>query len=283
LAFPNEVFFGSLFWLGVLVGVLAVFFGVVTVLAFVTGSIPLKEVSKHRAVYTLIRVGLFAYFPFVVWTTYTFTLGSDATAGIIISIIFLVVVVLGLPAWIFYILPRDKAKGANLFLPSFLKKFGPLYNSYFFKRSWFMEVHLGKKILLGAVIGLLNSYEVAQLVLVLLIHLAYGIAIFVLKPYLDHVHTFLEIAVAIGNVIVTGCMFVFIQSAADDQIRLVFAGITAGFLLLCQVMCIGAFINSWFRLRNIITWADFLGCLKGKNSVRKSEGDEIEMPTTKVE
>jgi len=283
LAFPEQIFLGSIFWFGLLVALVFIVFGVIGIIAIISGSDELKNVVKNRLIYTLVRVTLFAYFPLVVWTMFTFTIGTAATTGIAIAIVFLVIIIPGFPIIIFWILPRDKQKAEKLFAPNFMRKFGPLYNSFFFKRTWFMVIQLGKKLALGIIIGVLYNQQIAQLVLILVILLTYSVVTFLLKPYLDHVHTFVDVVVTIGNIVVTSCMFVFLDGVADDLIRTVFAGITAGFLLLSQVVCIGAFFHSWLRMRNVTTFREFLDCVKRKKSSRKTEESDIELPTTKID
>lgn len=84
----DEVFFGSLFWFALLVGVVTAFFAMLSCIASMQHSSALKAFVKNRFIYAMVRVFLFAYLPFAVLTTYTLTLGSAGAA--VVAAIFLV-------------------------------------------------------------------------------------------------------------------------------------------------------------------------------------------------
>ena len=102
LAYPAEIFYGSLFWLGILfgkkifceislkfhIGVITVFFVLVKIYASATSRDSLTEFVKYRYVYTLLRLIFFAYFPLTVTASYVIAYGNVTSA--IIAAIYLV-------------------------------------------------------------------------------------------------------------------------------------------------------------------------------------------------
>jgi hypothetical protein len=253
LAFTGEIFYGSLFWLALLVLLVLVVFIFIGLWGLFNRNRNTRALARNRIVYTLVRVVSFAYFPFAAMTTYTLTLGPEVPAAAVIAAIFIVVVHVGFAVLVWAILPRGR-QSAKVFTPAFLKKFGPIYHAFYFRRSWFMEIQLGKKFILGALIGFLQTQQIAQLVVMLVVQVAYLVVVIVLKHvYLDPIHKLLDIVVTVCNIIVTGLMFAFLDGIDNRFAVEVIGFICAAFLLISQVMCIGAFIRSWLHVSDLTT------------------------------
>jgi len=285
LAKDTEVFFGSLFWLAMLVILTAVVFLVLRIfggLCF-SSSYGLKNFFQNRLVYTLIRIAMFAYFPFAVFTTYSFTV--DSPAAIVISIVFLLAVHLSLAIYLWRIQPKSRQDTPRLFRPEILSRVGCLYHSYYVKRAWFQEIIFLRKLAMGAVIGLLQNFETAQLILLMIFQVAYLIAVLVLKPYLDALHMFVDISSCIGHIIMIALMFPFIGSLNLDltnDVAIFLSVAIAAISMILQLICIGAFINNWMKMNDIGSFMDLVDRCRGRQGSGKGVDVELDLSRVKM-
>jgi hypothetical protein len=60
---------------------------------------------------------------------------------------------LGVIVFIFKLIPRDRAKSHKLFKSEFLRRFGCIYQTFYFRRSWYTMLILVKKLIMGFIIG----------------------------------------------------------------------------------------------------------------------------------
>jgi len=262
LAFPNELFFGSLFWLVVL---LALVWGFFLIMRMFSSSENMRQFVRNRVVYSTVRVLLFAYFPFAVFTTYTFTL-SNSKAAIVVAALFFSLVHGGFLAFIYWILPRDKRSVSKLFSPSYLNKFGCLYSSFYYRRCWFMIIVLLRKLIFGIIVGVVSN-QAGQLGILLGVETLYFLILMRLKPYLDHLHMFLDCLTTVFHIIVIGFMFAFLDSLNSGKtIHLVVSVLVVIFLLLSFVVCIAVYISSWLKMKNIHSIGQLISRCRGKDN-----------------
>jgi len=285
LAYPDQVFFGSLFWLGILLCVIFVFFLIVYVVnhIFFENNSNIHRFVVNRVVYSLVRLEMFAYFPFAVTATHAIVLFNQFVISAIVAAILLLVLHLGFLTTIFFISPKNRDT-TRLFAPHILKKFGCLYNSFYVKKIWYIDVILLKRLIFGVVVGALSSQPIIQLSILLGIQVLYLIPLFVVKPYLDHIQTFLDACCAIGNAFVIAFLFAFLNgvlSPSDFTLSLVFSVLASVFVMVTQLICVGAFLHNWLRLENIRTWNDFVARVKGRDLSIDNIDLELDIPTQK--
>lgn len=156
-------------------------------------------------------------------------------------------------AFIFWILPRAKKDNPKLFSPSFMNKFGCLYYSYYFRRCWYLEVISLRKLLTGAIIGFLQGHPSTQLALLLVVQVLYLVQLFILRPYLDVVHMFLDVTTTLFNGTVVALMYAFVSASDEGITKSVVSGCITLCLLLSMTICLGTFISSWLKMKNIHT------------------------------
>lgn len=146
-----------------------------------------------------------------------------------------------------------------------------------------MEVLLSKKLLIGIVIGFLHAFERTQMIILIIIQFLYLAQLIALKPYLDNLHTVLDAACTIADIIVIGLMFGFLSSVnASARTKTILGALAAAVLILSQVMCVLAFIASWFKYRNIQTWKQLWERCRGR-ARETVDVEDIELPVQKAD
>jgi H+/Cl- antiporter ClcA len=102
------------------------------------------------------------------------------------------------------------------------------------------------------------------------------------KPYLDHVHMFLDIITAIFNVLVVLLMFSFLEGVADGTTTIIITVFVTMFLLITMVICVVTYINSWLKMKNIHSLRQWIDRCRGRdqNDPENSPGLNTDLELT---
>eukprot|EP01113_Clastostelium_recurvatum_P014310 TRINITY_DN1776_c0_g1_i2.p1 TRINITY_DN1776_c0_g1~~TRINITY_DN1776_c0_g1_i2.p1 ORF type:complete len:927 (-),score=209.62 TRINITY_DN1776_c0_g1_i2:41-2821(-) len=271
----SELMWGNLFWF-VVVGVVVMLpFALMFIVRCCVPSSHKANVSKHlqnRPVYVLVRLVLFGLVGLTVTSAYVLRDGvanSINRASFGVGLVTAVVVSIIIPAAALLILNvREK----ELFKRDYRMRFGALFMVYYFKKSRFVMVQVARKIFLGLVVGLLTGQPVAQLVLLILAQVAYLIGILVAKPFLDHIHFFVEGAVSCLYILMFLLMFVFLPAGmiteftSRESTQFGIAIFIIIIHIVVSVLHVGGFFDSWARMRNIYTFKQFKKELFGREA-----------------
>jgi len=151
-----------------------------------------------------------------------------------------------------------------------------------------MSIVLVRKLAFGAIVGFAQKetggIEALQLALLIVVELVYLALLLGLRPYLDHLHMFLDAITTGGHVIVLAVMFSFVEGAVKDSTtHLIISVLIIIFLLLLYVVCIAVFINSWIKMKNIHSFGQFLNRLRGVDDANDPSKDKGLRSETEVE
>jgi len=267
-AYFSEIFLGTAFWLAVVFAAVMVLFLVMIAVSFVIDNKNFQTMARTRLIYSGLRILMFGYLGVACTAFYTLIFhtdpndnGPNAMQGVIVAAIVLVVFVIGLPLFTFGILFNKKKE---LFILHFSMKFGCLFQSFHFKKSFFSTVHLGKKLLVAIWVGLLYNYPVPQLVLLAITHFAYFVGLIVLKPYIDHIHFFIDLAVSFLDVVMICVLSGFLHST-NTAVSCAVVAVILHIITMCVI--IAGFINSVFKMHQINSIAQFFRVISGKESL----------------
>ena len=108
-----------------------------------------------------------------------------------------------------------------------------------------------KEISLKFRVGFGQKSPVGTLVLLIVVQVVYVVQLFFVKPYLDHVHMFLDIITSVFNILVVLLMFSFLEGVADKTTTNIITIFVTMFLLITMVICFVTYLNSWFKMKNI--------------------------------
>ena len=69
---------------------------------------------------------------------------------------------MGLIGFIAWLMPRDKRGSQQLFIIGFLRKFGSIYQTFYYKRCYFLTLSLLRKLIFGAIVGTLPPSTISN-------------------------------------------------------------------------------------------------------------------------
>jgi len=200
--------------------------------------------------------------------TAAYTLRLHETAvSIAIPVIFMVVFGLGLPTGLYFLIPRQQRKQRILLTAKFANKFGCAYQTYYFRRSWYFLVVLGKRLFLACVVGFIAD-QGAQVALIIGGLILYVVQLIFVKPYMDNIHMMLDVTVNVCNICSTVLMISFMDTIdLSLNVKGYISAVIAGVQLLSMLLCIMAFIDSWLKGKRIHSWKHFYYyiCCRGKD------------------
>jgi len=244
----KQVFWTTLVWWGILTVGAAILYTVFALLISICcGGL---GTLMQRLVHIIIRICMIAYVP--VLFTGAYHTKEDHGPSIAASIIIIIVLGFGLPAFAFFIVSKP-SKPENLFEPDYKLKFGSLYGAFHYKRAKFCIIVFVKKFLVSILLGFLawdyfhivdHKYlVVAQIIPVVFIMICYIVVLIIIRPFLDHVHLYVEIGLHVINFISLLIAFSHLNNPSlGGEIAVAVLQIV-GLLL-----CIGAYINSWMMM-----------------------------------
>jgi len=165
------------------------------------------------------------------------------------------------------LITRDKK---TLFKPGFKTKFYPLYGMVHFKAVNFaVLMPLGKKLILGLFIGLLQTSSKAQLSICLIFFVGYLVLLILLKPFFaDYLQTYLEIFLTVINILTI--VFLFPLGVRTDLSGHAQIGLTVIFMVLHMLglaACLVMFIAIWVQQREVYTFAQCKDLFLGWNII----------------
>lgn len=285
LSVPNEILYGNLFWLTLLILFFLIPILVIGLIGILISNATLKGFFKNRITYFFLRLEQFVYFPLAVTACFSLTTGS--AGPIIVGLIVLLVIHFGVPIGLFLLMKKkrqDSGSGTGLFDQAFMKKFAPLYSPFYFRRYWFMFPIFLKKLLLGAVIGFSYSAQALQIPLLVIIFVVYIILLFLVRPYLDPLQMVADVTVNILNTIVVILMFAFLEALQISyESQQIIGALIAALLLVSMIVCIAAYIKSWLQLVGIHNFKQLIDKCKGRTSAATYDFADIELNETKTE
>jgi hypothetical protein len=152
-------------------------------------------------------------------------------------------------------------------------RFGAFYTSYHYKKAKFNLIYLGRKFLVGIFLGFLASnlaggslWAYVQIFVCIGVMLAYLVCLVIMRPYLDMIHFYLDIALNVLNIVTLGIALLHLESPSLAGEVVAAALQAVGFLL-----CIGAYVHSWMMMRKS---KNLPCCGKGK---KEDKDQEVEM------
>jgi len=267
---PEYVFYACLFWFAVaIVGVFVIYIIFSLILIKARSKIQTtKRVVIQKAFHVLLRMLLAFYMPICFISAYY--VRRFFNLGIIGGVFALAVFGIGLPILNALIVwGKDK----ELHFLYLRMRFGAFYTSYHYKKAKFNLIYLGRKFLVGIMLGFLASsladgatWAYVQIFVCIGVMIAYLVILVILRPYLDMIHFYLDISLNILNIVTLGIALLHLDnpSLAGEVVAAALQAV--GFLL-----CIGAYIHSWMMMRK----SKNLGCC-GK-SKKEEEDQEVEM------
>jgi hypothetical protein len=267
---PEFVFYACLFWFAIAIaGVFVLYIIFSLILIKVRSKIQTtKRVVIQKAFHVLLRMLLAFYMPICFISAYY--IRRFFNLGIIGGVFALAVFGIGLPILNALIVwGKDK----ELHFLYLRMRFGAFYTSYHYKKAKFNLIYLGRKFLVGIMLGFLASsladgsiWAYVQIFVCIGVMIGYVIALVIVRPYLDMIHFYLDIALNALNIVTLGIALLHLDtpSLAGEVVAAALQAV--GFLL-----CIGAYIHSWMMMRKSKNLAC---CGKGK---KEEEDQEVEM------
>eukprot|EP01121_Diplochlamys_sp_Union-15-3_P011566 TRINITY_DN3368_c0_g2_i1.p1 TRINITY_DN3368_c0_g2~~TRINITY_DN3368_c0_g2_i1.p1 ORF type:complete len:516 (+),score=73.24 TRINITY_DN3368_c0_g2_i1:168-1715(+) len=250
-ATSEQVFPTTMFWFAILLGGFTIIY---IIFAVIIGLI-CSSLKMHlqRTVHVIIRILLLGYTPILFTAAYHTKSRSETGRSIAGSIIALIFIGIGLPLFAFLIVARVK-EPEKLFDENYKLKFGAFYAAFHYKKAKFCIVIFIKKFLVAIFLGFLawdfhkfvfdsKNYVIPQIIVPVVILIGYIVFLIIVKPFLDQVHLYVEIALSAINFISLLIAFTHIKKPSP--------GGEIAFCILQIVgymICIGAFINSWLMM-----------------------------------
>lgn len=236
---PEFVFYACLFWFAIaIVGVFVLYIIFSLILIKVRSKIQTtKRVVIQKAFHVLLRMLLAFYMPICFISAYY--VGRYFNLGIIGGVFALAVFGIGLPILNGLIVwGKDK----ELHFLYLRMRFGAFYTSYHYKKAKFNLIYLGRKFLVGIMLGFLAStladgsiWAYVQIFVCIGVMIGYLIALVIVRPYLDMIHFYLDIALNVLNIVTLGIALLHLDSPSLAGEVVAAALQAVGFLL-----CIGA-------------------------------------------
>ncbi|XP_049848222.1 uncharacterized protein LOC126313313 [Schistocerca gregaria] len=202
-----------------------------------------------RFFHFLTRIVILAYMPLVAISCFAMVHNYNAGTTAAAVVVFVVVGLL-VPFFNWFIV---RGKGKHLLFLHLKIRFGALYSSYHYQKAMFNLVYLGRKLLVAALIGFMASESLtpssglltAELILLILVHVIYLVALGAIRPYLDPVHFVLDILLNVLSAVFFGSVFMLRDQTSYRGI------ILPGVCVTLQIVsCLVAYLITW---TNIIT------------------------------
>jgi len=264
---PEYVFYACLFWFAIAItGVFVLYIIFSLIMIKVRSKIQTtKRVVIQKAFHVLLRMLLAFYMPICFISAYY--IRRNFNLGIIGGVFALVIFGIGLPLLNALIIwGKDK----ELHFLYLRMRFGAFYTSYHYKKAKFNLIYLGRKFLVGIMLGFLAStlaegatWAYVQIFVCIGVMLGYLIVLIVVRPYLDMIHFYLDIALNVLNMVTLGIALLHLENPS-------LAGevVAAALQAVCFLLCIGAYIHSWMMMRKSKNLAC---CGKGKKGEQEQE------------
>jgi len=220
---------------------------------------------KTRLIYIFVRITDLFYFGIVASSTAQLasakyiSVGELAAAGIAFAVIGIIIpvcfVIRTLTIPLSDLLKKDEFKFTWISMFGIMKpRFRKFAGAPWIKR-FFIAVAFG---------AFANISIVAQLSISVLVSIIYVIAIFVLDPYADYLHHYLDLITTGLTALSFLPLYGYATNIAGNSTAII--AITALFLifqLLSFVVCIGMFVYSWMQLRGVYQLSQIGKCCSG--------------------
>jgi len=179
------------------------------------------EILTHRVFHIVTRGLLAGYLPLVLLAAHYITSWQDPL--IAVPIIFGLLVAVGVPVLNFLVVKGEKT---DFLYYSLRIRFGAFYVSYQHTRTKFAFAVFARKLLVALMIGFLAVNKVGlndatlfwvQSIVPAALMLIYIVALIILNPYIDLVHTILDIILNLINIITLATAYLHRSSNPDDK------------------------------------------------------------------
>jgi hypothetical protein len=256
----NSIMRGVMATWAVLVAIMLVVYVIFyCILALVRGSERFMEVLSKRPLYILLRAVEIGYFPIVVFgavqLSYAFREPAWAALGGVFYVVIGILYPLGLTALVTFI------QKSTLFKEEFILMFYPFYGNMDHKKAIFSILPWAKKFIIASAFGFGIFSLLGQVITTLIVCIAYAVAILFLRPYVDYLHQYMDIATAVLTALSTLPLFAFtILDLSPGGIL----GATLVFVIfnvLSVAACIGFYIYSWCQMKGIFALSQCARCL----------------------
>lgn len=256
----DNTFFAFLLWWGAALGVFLALYVIMLVVSMVrkgrTGFL-----ATTRPVFIGLRILELGHLGVCIMGP--LALAHKGTASAVVGGIAWVVLGLGVPAALFVWLGFIQDKKA-LFKPTFAASCYPYYGAFDFRYRAFILAPWAKRILIGLFVGFVTATNaknsaLGQLIPILIIHLAYlALVILARNMFSDYLQRYLEIILAILNLLSFCFLFGFLGTPTDQQLSAM--GIIFLVLQFLACTCSAAFfIISWLQLNQVYSLSQ---CIK---------------------
>jgi len=245
----SKFFYATMFWFAVLlVGFTILYVVFAVIIGAITGTI---GKTLQRTVHVVIRIFMIGYMPILFTASYNTK--SDFGPSLAGSIIAIVVIGFGLPVVAFLVVSKPE-KAESLFEPDYKLKFGAFYAAFHYKKAKLCIVVFIKKFLVAIFLGFLawdyldfvwnnRNLVIPQIIIPVVILIAYIVFLIIVKPFLDHVHLYIEIGLTVINFVSLLIAFSHIKKPNDGGVIAV-----AVLQIIGLMLCIVAYINSWMMM-----------------------------------
>jgi len=206
-----------------------------------------SEILMHRVFHIITRSLLAGYLPLVLLAAFYITNYQDGLMAV--PIIFGLLIAVGVPVLNFLVVKGEKT---DFLYYSLRIRFGAFYVSYQHTRTKFAFVVFARKFLVAALIGFLaaNKIQSDQEVLFWVqslipagLMLVYIVLLVILNPYIDLVHTILDIVLNLINIITLATGYLHRSERVEDKTAGVFVAMILQIAGL--VFVIFAFLWTW--------------------------------------
>jgi len=222
------VYFNSLIWWTITTAaflIVYMIYYVIVVFILKKGG-RFSEIMMHRAFHIMTRAVLAGYLPLVLLAAFFITNYQEGLMAV--PIIFGLLVAVGVPVLNFLVVKGEKT---DFLYYSLRIRFGAFYVSYQHTRTKFAFVVFARKFLVAALIGFLATNKIqasqdslffAQSLIPAGLMLVYIVLLVVLNPYIDLVHTILDIVLNLINIITLATGYLHRSDKPEDKTAGVF-------------------------------------------------------------
>lgn len=152
-----------------------------------------------------LRIYYWLLLPLTTFTSFQLVTAQQAHAAAVAlaAVVLMFLIILG-PLCLMYFLPRHRPKQDLHEDLAILNMWGPLYNTFTAHTRLFFVINMTLLIFRGLVVGFLQQYGTAQLILLLILEAGYIIALGILRPWQNTTNT------TLFNLVVAGFRFVIL-------------------------------------------------------------------------
>jgi len=231
----------------------------------------------HRFFHLLCRLALAGYLPICCLAGWAIIDPTHRNGLLVIPILFLLIIGFGLPVLNFLVVKGEKT---DFLFYSTRIRFGSLYVQFKQDKAKFAFLVYARKLILAIFFGFLIPQNqdlsdvnlfYAQVIIPAIIMLLYIVSLFVVKPYVDVVHTFLDGFLNLLNILTLGVAILFLNSDVSQREAGLFAVLV--FQLTGLISVILAYLHTWMYYAGYNSLSELCG-------ERKPEQKEL-VPETK--